>query len=293
MLENFQLAVIIGRGAKTQLLRVPLHQALQDSLAVSWQEQFDAFIAVAHEIDFDPGYLPESDERFRLKDYVLPDWLKDENSQTIQNLDSIGEHEELMESIKGVVGFARDDHGDEVILFQNFSRSHVISPGRFLFLQNNTYKSTSSTGLTLDHKLGALFRTNQSVLLFHNFRMTNSFLPLADYFEEASEQEIRAVLDHELLVPEDPDALAVDAPQWFRKRFAMLKNSGILDEYTAQQIADHSAGYEVAVQLNGDRIIFPADKAAAKRLLQFLNEELFRGAITETLYETNSKREAD
>ena len=31
----------------------------------------------------------------------------------------------------------------------------------------------------------------------------------------------------------------------------------------------------------------------AKKLLQFLNEELFRGAITETLYETNSKREAD
>lgn len=293
MLENFQLAVIVGRGAKTQLLRVPLHQALQNTLAESWQEQYDAFIADVHEIDFDPGYLPESDERFRLKGYVLPDWLRDESSQTIQNLDSIGEHEELMESIKGVAGFARDDHGDEVILFQNFSRSHVISPGRFLFLQNNTYKSTPSMGLTLDHKLGALFRSDQNVLLFHNFRMANSFLALADYFEEASEQEIRTVLDHDLLEPEDPDALAVDASQWFRKRFAMLKNSGILDEYTAQQIADHSAGYEVDVQLNGNRIIFPADKAAAKRLLQFLNEELFRGAITETLYETNSKREAD
>lgn len=293
MLENFQLAMITGKGAKTQLLRVPLHQALQDTLAEIWHVQYDTFIADVREIDFDPGYMPEANERFRLEDYELPDWLKDENSQTIQNLDSIGEHEDLIESIKGVAGFARDDHGDEVMLFQNFSRSHVISPGRFLFLQNDTYKSTQSAGLTLDRKLSALFRRNQNVLLFHNFRMTNSFLPLADFFEEASEQEIREVLDHDLLAPENPDALAVDAPQWFRKRFAMLKISGILDQYTAQQIADHSAGYEVDVELDGDRIIFPTDKTAAKRLLQFLNEELFRGAITETLYETNSKREAD
>ena len=34
-------------------------------------------------------------------------------------------------------------------------------------------------------------------------------------------------------------------------------------------------------------------KGFSKTGLQFLNEELFRGAITETLYETNSKREAD
>lgn len=73
----------------------------------------------------------------------------------------------------------------------------------------------------------------------------------------------------------------------------MLRDSGILDHYTAQQIVEDSDGYDVDIELDGDRIVFPAEKAAAKRLLQFLNEELFRGAITETLYETNSKREAD
>ena len=41
------------------------------------------------------------------------------------------------------------------------------------------------------------------------------------------------------------------------------------------------------------KIVFPSDKSAVKKILQFLNEELFRGAITETLYETNSKRQAD
>lgn len=42
-----------------------------------------------------------------------------------------------------------------------------------------------------------------------------------------------------------------------------------------------------------DRIVFPAEKVPAKKLLQFLNEELFWGATTERLFETNSKRIAD
>ena len=130
-------------------------------------------------------------------------------------------------------------------------------------------------------------------LLFHNFRTTNTFLPLADFYEEASENEIREVLAHDLLAPEDIDVLSVEANQWFRKRFAMLKDSEILDKYSARQIQSHSKGYEIDIKIKSNRIVFPAEKTAAKRLFQFLNEELYRGPITETLYETNSKREAD
>jgi len=132
-----------------------------------------------------------------------------------------------------------------------------------------------------------------SKLLFHNFRSVNTFLPLADFYEEASEQQIKEVLGHRLLAPEDADALATDSNQWFRKRFAMLRDSGILDTYSARQIEARSKGYDVEIKVSKGRIVFPADRPAAKKLLQFLNEELFRGAITETLYETNSKREAD
>lgn len=293
MLENFQLAVIAKSGGKTQLLQVPLHQALQDTLAENWQAQYEAFVIGIQEIDFDAGYNPEEHERFRLEAYDLPDWLASENSQTLPALDAISNNEALVDSVKGVVAFARGDQGQELMLFQNFSRSHVIRPGRFLFLQNNTYESTKRPGLTLDGKLSAVYLAQDSKLLFHNFRTTNTFLPLADFYKEASEQEIREVLNHDRLVAEDPETLAVGANQWFRKRFAMLKDSEILDKYTAKQIQMHSKGYEVDIHIKANKIVFPADKATAKKLLQFLNEEIFRGAITETLYETNSKREAD
>ena len=118
-------------------------------------------------------------------------------------------------------------------------------------------------------------------------------MPLVEFYEAASEDQIREVLDHDLLAPEDAEALAVNANQWFRKRFAMLRDSGVLESYSAQEISARSQGYDVDIQLSNGKLVFPAEKAAAKKLLQFLNEELFRGAITETLYETNSRREAD
>lgn len=293
MLGNFHLAAVIKQRGQIRLFKIPLHQQLQNTFANNWQGQFNAFMQNIQEIPFNAGYKPESHERFVLLNFELPDWLCNENSQTVTHLDSISNNEDSILSIAGIIGFARNDQDEELILFQNFSRSHVIRPGRFLFLQNNTYITSPSPGLTLEGKLSALYFSEERKLLFHNFRTVNTFLPLADFYEEASEQEIRDILNHDIISPENPDNLAVDASQWFRKRFAMLRDSQILDHYSARQIRERSQGYDINIQLDGDRIVFPAEKSAAKRLLQFLNEEIFRGAITETLYETNSKREAE
>lgn len=293
MLENFQLTAIIGQGGESRVLRIPLHQGLQNTLAASWQEQYDAFVAAMEEIDFNAGYRPEEHERFRLQNYELPDWLAGEDSQSVPALDAITNDDALLDAAKGIVAFARNDTGEELMLFQNFSRSHVIQPGRFLFLQNNTYETTQRPGLTLDSKLSAVYLPADRKLLFHNFRTVNTFLPLADFYEEASEQQIKELLGHKLLAPEDANALATDANQWFRRRFAMLRDSGVLDAYSAKAIQARSKGYDVAIHVTKGKIVFPAQKAAARKLLQFLNEELFRGAITAKLFETNSKREAD
>jgi hypothetical protein len=293
MLENLQLVAIVRQGAQTRLLRIPLHQDLQHTLAESWQGQYEAFVGDVQEIDFSAGYQTEDHERFCLRDYALPDWLAHETSQTVPDLAAISNEEALVDAIRGIAAFARYRDGNELILFQKFSRSHVIRPGQFLFLQNNTYKTSERLGLTLDSKLSAVYMPTDSKLLFHNFRTVNTFLPLADFYEEASEQQIREVLGHKRLAPEDADVLATDSNQWFRKRFAMLRDSGVLDTYSARQIKARSKGYDVEIHVSKGRIVFPVDRPAAKKLLQFLNEELFRGAITETLYETNSKREAD
>lgn len=191
------------------------------------------------------------------------------------------------------MAFAQTSKNEEVMLFQNFNRSHVIHPGRFILLSHDTYESVEKPGLTLDGRLSAVVNPSEKKLLFQSFRTTNTFLPLSEFYKEASEADIRDALSHRHFAPDDIEVTVANANQWFRKRIAMLRDSGILDKYSVQEIQDHSQGFEVDVQVERGKIVFPSDKAAAKRLLQFLNEEIFRGAITEVLYETNSRREAD
>lgn len=293
MLDNFQLAAITKIDGRIRLRRIPLHQKLQDVLAESWQEQYEAFFDDIQEIGFNAGYQPEEHERFCLTDFDLPDCMVEETSKSVADLDAIGTDEEALDAVRGIVAFACDDQGEEVVLFQNFSRSHVIRPKTFLLLRNNTYVTSQEPGLRLDQKLSAVYLPVGGKLLFQSFRIVNTFLPLADFYEEASKEEIQKVLAHERFAPVNAVVTAADANQWFRKRFAMLRDSGVLDKYAASEIKKRSNGYDVEIQIKQGKIVFPVEKPAAKKLLQFLNEEIFRGAITETLYETNSKREAD
>lgn len=293
MLSNFQLAAIVKRGAQMRLQRIPMHQALQRTLATTWEAQLDAFLEEAQEIAFDAGYQPEEHERFVLNDFEPPEWLAGETSTTVGDLDPIDKDEAFIATIKGIAGFGRNKGGNELVLFQNFSRSHVIRPGRSLFLRDGTYETTERPGLTLDAKLVAAYFPAEQKLLFRNFRTVNTFLPLGDFYEEASEQQIREVLAHEKLAPVNVEALATGSNQWFRKRFAMLRDSRVLDEYSAKRIQVRAKGFDVEIHVQKGKLVFPEDRPSAKKLLQFLNEELFKGAITETLYETNSKREAD
>lgn len=293
MLEDFQLAAIVGDRKGTQLLRVPLGKELQQLLAESWWDQYKQFVERVDEVKFDAGYTPDDHERFFLPNYELPDWLMKQNRQSVSLLDTITKNDTVLDAIKGLVAFACERRGEELMLFQNFNRSHVIQPGLFLLLDKDTYGTARRPGMTLQSKLSAVFLPVENKLLFHNFRVVNTFLPLASFYDEASELQIRKILGHRSLAPEDVDALATNTNQWFRKRFAMLRDSETLDQYTTQQIIGQSNSCDIDIQVVDERIVFPSDKKQAKRLLQFLNEEIYRGAITDTLFETNSKRKAN
>ena len=293
MLRNFHLTVIIRKRTQTDLLQIPLSDELQHALSRDWHCQYDAFVNDIRELPFESGYKPEDHERFCELEYKLPEWLEEESSLTISSLGKIDNSETQMKGIKGIVAFARNESDEELIMFQNFRSYQIIGRRRTVILSGATYTNIEKPGLILGDKLSAVYQSTERKLLFDNFYNTNLFLPLSEYFKPASEKDIRRILSHEKLDPEDSGVLATNPNQWFRTRFAMLERSGVLDQYTARDIQSRSVGYNVSIQLSADekKIVFPSDKSAAKRLLQFLNEEIFRGAVTGGLFETNSKKE--
>jgi len=145
MIENLQLVAIVKRASNIRLFRIPLHQDLQITLTSNWDAQYKGFLNDVQRIGFDAGYDPEDHEIFCLKKYAPPAWLQGETSLTAPDLDVISNDDALVNSIKGIAGFAKTEEGEEIIMFQNFSLSHVIRPGRFLFLalRNSLWKSST------------------------------------------------------------------------------------------------------------------------------------------------------
>ena len=225
LLGNFHLAAICQQEDEIVLLQIPLHQRLQERLALQWEEQRQAFFVDIGEIQFDAGYQPEARERFCLTDYELPSWLEDQDSYSIHGLDSIADHEDALDRIKGLVAFAFDEDENELMLFQNFTRGRTIQPGRFLFLRNGIFRTPKTTSLSLDSRLSAVYLPDRQALLFRNFRTVNTFLPLEEHFAEASEREMLEILSHDRLAADNPEQVIAFADQWFRKRFAMLRQS--------------------------------------------------------------------
>jgi len=302
MLYNFQLAAILKTDRQTNgltLVQIQLHQDLQARLADEWDSQYIHFMNYRDEnlVYFDPGYSLSEGERFRV-DYNLPDWIAGKSSRTVPNLEIFNDRSYDLESIRGIVGFARDEQGEELILFQKFDRSRIIKRQRSIIkLQDSdVYGDIENQGLELDTKLSAIYFQSEARLLFYSFAITKRFLCLDNIFEAASNQAIRDVLSHDLFAPIDTNRVIenISQNQWIRRRFAMLFRSEILDNFSAQDIVDSSQGYDVSIDYdpnNHNQIVFPEDRENITRVLQFLNEELFRGAITQTLYVTNSKRE--
>ena len=292
MFKEFQLAAIVKKKNQSDLLQIPLFPELRTTLAGEWKGQYDTFANEIEEIDFEPGYKPEPSERFCIQGYELPDWLATEDYTSISDLEDVRNNESQMNSIKGITAFARTECNEDLILFQRFMRSQVIRPSRTLFWDRNTFRRIADPGLTLGKKLSAVYQMAEQKLLFSSFYNVNTFLPLSEYFRPASEEDIRRILSHNLFIPEDIEASATNPSQWFRTQFAMLERSGILDAYTAIYLEQHS---KIPIQLSEDkqRIVFPSSKPAAKKLLQFLNENIFPGPITDELFETNSKKKSN
>ena len=292
MYKDFELAAIIGKDADKELRYISLSRERQDTLKKEWKAQYNSFVDDKDIVNFDPSYVPDKHELFCLRGFKLPSWLAEENSASISDFERIQNNERQISLIKGIAAFVQNETDEEFILFQRFMPAQVIRPSLSLKWDLNTFSKMDGPAFMLANYLSAVYHPGERKLLFHSFYNANIFLSLSDYFKEASEQDIREILSHKRLAPENVNALAIDANQQFRKRFAILKRSGILDKFTPIDIRWRSKEYDISIQLSADneKIVFPSDKSAAKKLLQFLNDEIFRGPITGDLYETNSRK---
>ena len=290
MIGDFRLVAIIRNGNKTVLQRIPISQSSQGVFVDSWISEYEHMVHESEQINFKAGYKLGKNQCFRLLDFDLPLWMDELTSHSVESIKEIESNLETLNSVQGTVAFSRGAHDEATMLFQDFSRSMVVYPGDFLQLKGDNYMVTGNPGILLDRKLCAVYLSDERKLLFYNIRAVNSFLPVFESYKRQTEREIKEFLSHKLLATQEIDKWSREASLWFLTQFTRLKDSGILDRYTAEEIESRARGYDVKIQIVRNKIVFPSDYDSAKKLLQLLNEDCFKGAITDTVYTTNSKR---
>ena len=275
------------------ILRIHTTQSLQTDLAELFEQQAGEFLTTdTEEITFDGNYKVEDHEVFVLDNFTLSSKLISAAKQPNQ-CDDISLDAETTPTIKSILAAVHDpDEGTQTVYFQAFSRSQLLVKKLTILHSSTTFHKLNESGLSLGTSLAAVFRNGK--LYFRSFAIVNRFLDVKDYFKEATDEEIRGLVGHVVLLAEDADKLVKDADSWMRKRFAALQISGILDHITARKTANKAEKYGMTIQIKKkdgkDAIVFPSDKKKAKQLLTFLNEGFYQGELTDRLYQTNSQR---
>lgn len=104
--------------------------------------------------------------------------------------------------------------------------------------------------------------------------------------------DVQAFVNNNLISMENSTAFVDAADTWERRKIASINDSGILQSHTAMKIKSLAQRSGVSISVSNGHIVLPADKKERHIILGFLDEEVYKGAFSETVFQTNSKRKA-
>ena len=88
----------------------------------------------------------------------------------------------------------------------------------------------------------------------------------------------------------DADQLKGQMDQTSRKLVRGITGSGVLGNFTADQIKARADQLNLGLELQDGKIVMPSEKKDVKALLRFLENSVYTGPFSGTTYVTNSKR---
>jgi hypothetical protein len=274
-----------------RIVRFPLTQALQTEVEAVFAAQHQAFLNGIHEVvAFDGRYSPEPGELLKIENFEDVDGMADAVANPV-GVDQFDPAQHSLDAVKALFASHTLD-GVERILIQCFeTRRLIATKGLAIFYSGNTFQKMSDAGLTLDTKLLAVLEG--STLKFQSFHFLRRVFEVADYFNEATNEDMTAFAAHEKLHVSDVPQFLGSAHQLIRKKIALIAQSGVLDQFSAETIATAAQAFNVPVQTQNGKVVLPTNRTELLRLLRFLDEDYYESALSQTRFLSNSKRVAD
>jgi len=282
------------QGAGMRVHRVPLGQKLQKEVAEIFRLQATAFLQNADLIPFAASYNPEIDEVLEITDFDDPDKLSDAGANPLA-CPILKITDESLEKLIGLFVITIVD-GKKSVCLQYFDRRRALTKKKFTLLSiGDGLEKLEQSGLILDNTIAVVLQDNR--LLFRSYHIASRFFDLTSYFHEATDKELTAFAEHPSFVtPDIPAFQEVANTSRMRKQIALILASEIMDEHSPKKIVRRAAQFKLKIKTVQDgkntKLVLPIERAALKSVLDFLQENYYKGCLTATTYVSNSKRPA-
>ena len=278
-----------------QINRILEDRDTQKAINHLFDEASDQLVLEKTPVLFDGKYTPDPDglDYLFIDSFSLPEEIINaiKNPQAVEALEAVSDE---IPKIKALfVGTHTELNGVDTYsaAFQKFKSDQYISAKKLhIFLSGNTFVADNRIGLTLGKHIDCLFSDGK--LKFASFFFARQIFDLSDFYREATNSDIVEFIENETVAMDDPEAFTNVANSWERRKIASIMDSGILKSFTAAKIKSIAKKTGIELSVKDNQIIIPADKKERRIILGFLDEEVYKGAFSKIIFQTNSKRKA-
>jgi hypothetical protein len=244
-------------------------------------------------IDYEPGYILEEGQVFRLEDHQIAEHVYDAFRNTAV-LDRLESNDIQTQCLGGVMG-QWEMENRIVTVGQSLSSAYALQRASGLSLlchDGNNYIRLTGQGVTLRRATDIALIGGE--IRFLTYQTATRLLDLAEHFEAATNEVLEQFASLDPLLVEDLQAFTNNADTWVRRKVALIIRRHVLSRTSMEKIQEAAERERVEVEFRTSdgttRIVLPSDKPRLKILLRFLDEDLFYGALTGDSFITSSKR---
>ncbi|NTS63775.1 DUF4868 domain-containing protein [Sphingomonas sp. HHU CXW] len=282
------LYALVGQRGSADLRRVRVSHDVQSQLA----ELFSAYYANFHqgideEVTFSRDWKPDDDQILTLPLNEEITALMDTVRAGPLSLTEIDPNDFQNENIRAIA-FAADGVDETLYIQYFFAHQRLAQRAMALvLLEGNTFTRLTGPAFSIGSKIDAIIENG--LVKFKNFTILKRIFDVFSHYTIASDQEVIAFSQLNMVVAEDINHILSNITQTTRKLVSAVSDSGILHRITTAEIVAAAQSVQVEVSLVDDKILLPRDKAKLKTLLRFLDHGIYQSRLGAFTFMTNSK----
>jgi len=278
-------AILQPQKGETPIRAIELNRSDFDSLYSMFSQEL--WKLKTNVISFSGEYKPEFDESLEIKGFKLPEYVKEATDNPL-GVDSLTIEDGEIEKLKAV--FLVKQSEDEYRIFcQKFKKNQYLSQNFLkVFWDKNTVHSVNKPGINITNAVDCYYEDGS--LFFKSYYIANQIFDLNEYYREATREDLEKFANLDVIAIENDVEELEEMNKWTRKKIATILDSGVLEKNNIKNILKFANELNIEFEIKNKKILFPADKQKQRNILKFLCDEIFRGNLSDNIYETNSKK---